>query len=208
MSRGNAPGPGPRRDLARNAAFFLGAFGTTLGLLGSTYAGLGIVTTLAPGAAQNAPDWVFSVVIILLLVAIVGAWPALDWVVNRHPRGGPIVMGGMATVMLAIGGVAVAATVWDLPGWLAVAGGLVLLVGARLAAIGQGTTPLAWASRRTERVRAVEARLDVVVSRVVAVVSLLGLVVALIDGSVEAIVLIATVAVVAGAWWLAVRPRR
>ncbi len=165
-------GPGARRDLSRNSAFFLGAFGTTLGLLGSTLAGLGIVASLVPGAAQNAPDWVFAVVVILLLVAIVGAWPALDWLANRYPRGGAVFMGGVATAMMAIGGVAVWGTEWDLPGWCALTGGLTLLVGARLAAIGGGTTPLEWASLRTERVRAVESRVDVVASRVIAVVNL------------------------------------
>ena len=197
-------GPGARRDLSRNSAFFLGAFGTTLGLLGSFIAGLGIVASLVPGA-QNTPDWVFAVVVILLLVAIVGAWPALDWLVNRHPTGGSVFMGGVATAMMAIGGLAVTATAWDLPGWCALTGGLILLLGARLAAIGGGTTPLEWATLRTERVRAVESHLDVVVSRVIAVVSVLGLVFALIQGAVDAAIFAVVVGMAAMAWWLAVR---
>ena len=208
MSGQGALGPGARRDLSRNAAFFLGASGTTLGLLGSPLAGLGIVATFVPGAAEHMPDWVIAAVVIFLIVAGVVAWPGLDWLVNRYPRGGAVFMGGVATVMLAIGGVPVAWTVWDLPGWLALSGGLLLLLGARLAAIGEGTTPLEWASLRTERVRAVEARLDIVVSRVVAAVSLIGLVVALIDGATDAAIFAAVVGVAAAAWWLAVRPRR
>ena len=207
MSGQGALGPGARRDLSRNAAFFLGAFGTTLGLLGSTLAGLGIVTLLVPGAAENTPDWVFAVVVIFLLVAIVGAWPGLDWLVNRYPRGGAVFMGGVATVMMVVGGVAVAWTEWDVPGWCALSGGLALLLGARLAAIGEGTTPLEWATLRTERVRAVEAHLDVVVSRIIAVVSALGLAVALIRGAVDAAIVAGVVGVAAVAWWLAVRPR-
>ena len=205
MSGQGTLGPGARRDPARNGAFFLGAFGTTLGLLGSTLAGLGIVASLAPDAARNAPDWVFAVVIVLLLVAIVGAWPGLDWLANRYPKGGTTFMGGVATVMMVIGGVAVLWTAWDLPGWCAWAGGLILLLGARLAAIGGGTTPLEWASLRSERVRAVESRLDAIVSRVIAVVSVLGLVVALIQGAFDAAVLVAILAVAAVGWWLAVR---
>ena len=208
MSKHRPLGPGARGDLARNSAFFLGAFGTTLGLLGSTLAGLGIVATLAPEAAQAAPDWVFAVVIILLLVAIIGAWPALDWLANRYPTGGTVFMGGVATVMMAIGGVAVGWTAWDLPGWCALTGGLILLVGARLAAIGGGTTPLEWASLRTERVRAVESRLDIVLSRVIAVVSAFGLVVAVLQGATDAALFAVVVGVGALVWWLAVRPRR
>ncbi len=205
MSGNGATGPGARRDLARNGAFFLGAFGTTLGLLGSVLAGLGIVASLAPDAARDAPDWVFAVVIILLLVGIVGAWPGLDWLANRYPRGGAVFMGGVATVMMVIGGVAVTTTEWDLPGWCAWAGGLILLLGARLAAIGGGTTPLEWATLRTERVRAVESRLDLMLSRVVAVTSVLGLVATLVSGAIDAAVIVAIVAVAAAGWWLAVR---
>ncbi len=205
MSGQGASGPGARRDLARNGAFFLGAFGTTLGLLGATLAGLGIVASWAPDAARNAPDWVFAVVIILLLIGVVVAWPGLDWLANRYPRGGTIFMGGVATVMMVVGGVAVTTTAWDLPGWCAWAGGLILLLGARLAHIGGGTTPLEWAALRTERVRAVESRLDPMLSGVVALLSVVGLVAALIQGAIDAAVLVAIVAVAAVGWWLAVR---
>jgi hypothetical protein len=205
MSGKSTSGPGARRDLSRNSAFFLGAFGTTLGLLGSALAGLGIVASLAPEAAKNAPDWVFAVVIILLLVAIIGAWPALDWLANRHPTGGALCMGGVATAMMAVGGFAVARTEWDLPGWLALSGGLILLVGARLAAIGGGTTPLEWTSLRTERVRRVESRLDALLSRIIAVMSVLGLVAALIQGATDAAMLAVAIGAGAVVWWLAVR---
>lgn len=205
MSGQDTLGPGARRDLSRNTAFFLGAFGTTLGLLGSTLAGMGIVASLAPEAAQTVPDWVFAVAVIGMLVLIIGAWPALDWLANRYPTGGALFMGGVATAMMAVGGVAVARTEWDLPGWCALSGGLILLVGARLAAIGGGTTPLEWASLRTERVRRVESRLDAVMSRVIAVVSVLGLVVALIEGATDAAMLAVAIGAGAVVWWLAVR---
>lgn len=213
MGKKGTRGVGARRDVPRNAAFFLGALGTTLGLLGSTLAGLGIWVTLVPGAAETTPDWVFAVVVGLLLVSIVGAWPALDWLANRHPVGGTWTMAGVALVMATIGIVAIARTDWGFIGWFALAGGVILLVAAWLAASGGGTTPLVWASLRTERVRAVEARLDVAVSRVVAVVSLLGLVIALVGlvvapadgGAVGVAVLASLIGVAAVAWWTLAR---
>lgn len=162
-------------DIQRNSAFFLGAFGTTLGVLGGVMAVLGIVAQLFPDFAQTAPDWVFAIPVFGLVIGAIGAWPALDWLVNQHPRAGAPVIATFGLVVMVIGGVAVTATAWDLAGWLALAGGLLLLPAAGLALAGGGTEPLTWRSLRTERVQRAEARLDVLVSVVFAVATLASL---------------------------------
>jgi hypothetical protein len=133
-----------QRDTERNTAFFLGAFGTALGVLGGGLSLLGIVTWLWPDFAQTAPDWFFFLVVVGLMVLMVGAWPALDWLVNHCPViGGPVVaISGL--LLIAIGAVAVLWTAWGPTGWLAIAGGLILLPAAYLALVGGGTEPLTW----------------------------------------------------------------
>jgi hypothetical protein len=58
----------PRRDVQRNAAFFLGAFGTALGALGGVLSALGIVAWLWPDFAKTAPDWFFMLVVVGMMV--------------------------------------------------------------------------------------------------------------------------------------------
>jgi len=136
----------PRRDVQRNTAFFLGAFGTALGVLGGVLSGLGIVAWLWPEFANTAPDWFFMPVVVGMMVLSVVAWPALDWLVNHRPViGGPVVaISGL--LVIAIGAVAVLWTAWGLTGWLAMAGGLLVLPAAYLALVGGGTEPLTWRS--------------------------------------------------------------
>jgi hypothetical protein len=136
----------PRRDMQRNAAFFLGAFGTALGVLGGVLSGLGIIAWLWPDFARTAPNWFFVLVVVGMLVLIVGAWPALDWLVNHYPViGGPVVaISGL--LLIAIGAVAVLWTAWGPTGWMSMAGGLIVLTAAYLALVGGGTEPLTWHS--------------------------------------------------------------
>jgi len=133
----------PQRDTQRNAAFFLGAFGTALGLLGGVLSGLGIVIWLWPDLAQPALIWFF---LVALMILIVGAWPALDWLVNHYPVIGGTVVAISGLLLIAIGAVAVLWTAWGLTGWLAMAGGLLVLPAAYLALVGGGTEPLTWRS--------------------------------------------------------------
>jgi len=136
----------PQREMQRNAAFFLGAFGITLGVLGGVLSGLGIVTWLWPDFAQTAPHWFFVLVVVGLMILIVGAWPALDWLVNHYPViGGPVVaISGL--LLIAIGAVAVLWTAWGPTGWMSMAGGLIVLPAAYLVLVGGGTEPLTWRS--------------------------------------------------------------
>ena len=161
-----------QRDIQRNTAFFLGAFGTALGMLGGGLSALGILAWLVPWFAESAPDGVFALVVIGMLVAIIGAWPALDWLVNRRPTlGGPL-LAVLGMCLVAVGLVAVICTNWGLTGWLAIIGGVILLPAAHLARAGGGTEPLTWRSLRTERVQRLEARADLVVSAVIGLVSI------------------------------------
>jgi hypothetical protein len=176
----------PTRDVQRNAAFFLGAFGTALGMLGGVMSALGVAAWLAPDFMQTAPDWFFALVIVGLLVLVIGAWPALDLLANRRPDLGGPVMALLGLGCIVLGGVAAFATPWGLTGWLSIAGGTILMIAAYLATIGGGTEPLTWRSLRTERVLAIERRLNPAVGAVVGVVSissLILLVIAAIDGS-------------------------
>jgi len=136
----------PQRDVQRNAAFFLGAFGTALGLLGGVLSGLGIVAWLWPDFAQTAPEWFFLLVVVGLMILSVGAWPVLDWLVNHYTVIGGAVVAISGLHLIGIGAVAVLWTAWGLTGWLAIAGGLILLPAAYLALVGGGTEPLTWRS--------------------------------------------------------------
>lgn len=201
-----------RRDVQRNTAFFLGAFGTTLGAIGGIFSALGIVAWLDPDFVQTAPDWLFALVVILMLVLVVGAWPALDWLVNRRPGVGGPVLAALGGVLIAVGLVAVLWTAWGLTGWLAVAGGAILLPAGYLALVGGGTEPLIWRSLRTERVAAIEDRLDSVVSIVFGLVIVVWLILLILDaigGSYDWLTLgvLAGVAFVLG-WLLLSRRRR
>jgi hypothetical protein len=160
-----------QRDIQRNTAFFLGAFGTALGVLGGGLSALGILAWLVPWFAESAPDGVFALVVIGVLVAIIGAWPALDWLLNRRPTLGGPVLAVLGTCLIAVGLVAVICTNWGFTGWLAIVGGVILLPAARLALAGGGTEPLTWRSPRTGHVRRLEMHAELVVSGVIAVVS-------------------------------------
>ena len=159
-----------QRDIQRNTAFFLGAFGTALGVLGGGLSALGILAWLVPWFAESAPDGVFALVVIGMLVAIIGAWPALDWLVNRRPTlGGPL-LAVLGTCLIAVGLVAVICTNWGFTGWLAIIGGVILLPAAQLALSGGGTEPLTWRSLRTQRVQRLEVRANLVVSALIGLV--------------------------------------
>ncbi|MCC6174118.1 MAG: hypothetical protein IT305_02340 [Chloroflexi bacterium] len=195
-----------RRDAARSSAFFLGAFGTTLGLLGAPLAGLGIVAARRPDLAGTIPDWVFTVLVVGMLTSIVGAWPVLDWLVNHRPALGGVVLVVLGGLLVGIGALSIRDTAWGVAGWLAVAGGLMLLPAAWLAAVGGGTEPLTWVSLRTTRVRAVEERLDVLVGWGTSMVVVAGALVGVFTDAVFGL----AVAVVAGAavtWWALSRGR-
>ncbi|MCC7369699.1 MAG: hypothetical protein IT306_14815 [Chloroflexi bacterium] len=175
-----------RRDVKRNSAFFLGAFGTALGVLGGAMSLLGILAWLIPDFADRAPDWFFALFVIGLMAAIVGAWPALDWLLNRRPLVGGPVLALFGVLLIAEGLVAVTCTAWDLTGWLALAGGVILLPAAHLAVAGGGTEPLEWRSLRSDAVPRAESRADGLVealSGLGAVVSLVMTVLfAIVDG--------------------------
>ena len=158
-----------RRDVQRNTAFFLGAFGTALGVLGGGLSFLGILAWLLPGFAQTAPDWFFALIIIGMMVAIIGAWPALDWLLNHRPGLGGPMLALLGMLLIAEGLVAVICTAWGMTGWLAIAGGVLLLPAAQLAVQGGGTEPLTWRSLRTPSVRRTEARAELVVGVVIGV---------------------------------------
>jgi len=111
-----------QRDLQRNTACVLGALGTALGVLGGVMSGLGIVAWLMPGFALTAPDWFFTLVVIALLVMIVGAWPALDWLLNSRPSVGGQVLAILGMALIAEGLVAVICTSWRFTGWVAIVG--------------------------------------------------------------------------------------
>lgn len=134
------------RDLERNTAFFLGAFGAVLGVFGAGMSMLGIVAWLLPGFARTAPDWFFMLVVVGLLGLVVGVWPALDWLANHHVRIGGLAMAVLGLAVIAVGLAAALWTPWGPTGWMAVAGGLTLLPAAYLALVGRGTEPLTWRS--------------------------------------------------------------
>src|SRR4051794_25314121 len=133
-----------QRDTERNTAFFLGAFGTALGVLGGGLSLLGIVAWLVPGFAQTAPDWFFLLVVVGLMVLMVGTWPALDWLVNRRVGVGGLAIAAFGVAVITLGLAAALWTPWGPAGWLAAAGGLSLLPAAYLALVGGGTEPLTW----------------------------------------------------------------
>ena len=194
-----------QRDVQRNSAFFLGAFGTALGVLGGSMAGLGILVWLLPDFAQTAPDWFFALVVIGIIVAIIGAWPALDWLLNSRPTLGGPVLGGLGAVLIAEGLVAIIYTAWGLAGWLAVAGGALLLPAAYLALRGGGTEPLTWGSLRTPGVQRMEARADVLVGVVFGVVGIGSLVVLVVftyvNGNALPLLGLAAVGLLGVVWW-------
>ncbi len=173
---------------------------------------LGIVAWLLPGFAQTAPDWFFVLVVVGLMVSVVGAWPALDWLVNHRPGIGGPVLAVLGLLLIGIGAVAALWTPWGLTGWLAVAGGVTLLPAGYLALAGGGTEPLTWRSLRTERVRAVEARLDPMVGALFAVVSVVSvglLVLAAVYGrDWTTLGALAGAGLVGGGWLLLRRRRR
>jgi hypothetical protein len=97
------------------------------------------------------------------------------------------------------------ATPWGFSGWLAVAGGAMLMVASYLAIAGGGTEPLTWRSLRTERVRVIEARINPAVGAVIGVVcisSLIVLAIAAIDGGDWRTVAIPALLGLAGLGWL------
>jgi hypothetical protein len=174
-----------RRDVQQNAAYFLGAAGTAFGVLGGTFSALGIVAWLDPAFGRTAPDWFFTLVIIVMLGLFVGGWPALDILTNRRPRVGGAVMAALGALLMGLGLVTALQTPWGIAGWFAVLGGVLLLPAGCLALAGGGTEPLTWRSLRTPRVRAAEARLGPAVRAVLglsSVISLVVLALAAIDG--------------------------
>jgi len=146
-----------------------------------------------------------------LLALIVGAWPALDWLVNSRPAIGGPVLALLGLALIGIGLTAALWTAWGVTGWLAVAGGAILLPAGYLALAGGGTDPLTWRSLRTERVRAVEARLDPLVTAIVSAAGLVGLglliFAAVAGGDLVTLGALAVAGLAVGGWLL-VRRRR
>lgn len=194
-----------RRDVQRNTAFFLGAFGTALGALGGGLSGLGILSWLLPWFAESGPDWFFALVVIGMLVAIIGAWPALDWLLNSQPSIGGPTLAVLGTLLIAEGLVAVICTSWGFTGWLAIAGGALLLPAAQLAVMGGGTEPLTWRLLRTASVQRVEARAEVIVGVVIGVAGIGSLIavalIAFASGDVLPLLGLAAVGVSGLVWW-------
>ncbi len=147
-------------DLARNAAFFLGAFGCTLGLFGAALGTVALVAHLLPGSATTLPDWVFGVGMVVFLVLIVGLWPALDWLIRRTYRLGAALLAVLGLVVGCIGGAVLMLTNWALAAWLALSAVPLLFAASWLVLRGQGTEPLTWRSLRTPRVTRVELHLE------------------------------------------------
>jgi hypothetical protein len=81
--------PEQGRDLERNSAFFLGAFGAVLGIFGAGLSTLGIIAWLLPGFARTAPDW-------FLVLAVVGLL-GCSWAHGRRS----IVARGLTTRQIA-----------------------------------------------------------------------------------------------------------
>ncbi|MGE3267560.1 MAG: hypothetical protein AB7P40_02360 [Chloroflexota bacterium] len=171
-----------RRDIQRNAAFFLGAFGVALGAIGGIMSGLGIVAWLSPSFVETAPDWFYGAVVIGLIVLMVVGWPAVDWLLNSRPTLGAPLLALLGMGLILEGLVAVFWTAWGLTGWLAIASGIILLPAASLALSGGGTEPLTWRSLRTRRVLEMEERADLAVSLIIGMVSIGFLVVVLVEG--------------------------
>lgn len=188
-----------RRDVQRNSAYFLGAAGTALGVLGGIFSALGIVVWLGPAFGQTAPDWFFALVVIVMLVSIIGGWPALDVLTNWRPRLGGTVMAVLGVLLIGLGLVAALQTPWGFAGWLAVVGGVLLLPAGYLALVGGGTEPLTWRSLRTPRVRAAEARLNPIVETVFGVASIVSLVALGVSG-VGSLVMLVSGAVDGNVW--------
>ena len=146
-----------------------------------------------------------------MIVLVGGAWPALDWLVNRHPGFGGPVLALIGLALIALGVVTILWTAWGATGWMAAIGGVLMLPASYLALVGGGTEPLAWRSLRTERVQAVEARLNPLVDAVFAVVGVVSfglLIFAALEGGDW--LTLGTLAVVGlvGCGWLLLRRRR
>lgn len=205
-------GTAGKRDIQRNSAFFLGAFGTALGALGAYMSGLGLVAHVFRDFAQTAPDWFFALVVVGLIVVVIGAWPALDWLAHRRPDVGGPVLALVGLMYTAIGVAAIRFTDWGLAGWFAVAGGVLLVPAAYLAVVGGGTEPLTWRSLRTPRVQRLEARADRITRVVVGLVTLTGFVIAavLAAQSGDRLMLVVLIFVGLGGlfWWLLSGSRR
>ena len=163
---------GRRGDLARNAAFFLGALGSTLGIFGAALGTAALVASLAPAAAASTPDWVGTGCMVVLLILVVGLWPALDWLVGRDYRLGARALTALALVVGSVGCAVLVRTTWAFAGWLALIAVPLLLSSAWLVLRGRGTEPLTWHSLRTDKVTRVEDRLQNSLALVVGVVAL------------------------------------
>ena len=70
------------RSSERNAAFLCGAAGAAMGGFGGSFVALFLARAAFPAATPAAPDWLIAAWLLLLIVLVLGLWPALD-------RGGP-----------------------------------------------------------------------------------------------------------------------
>jgi hypothetical protein len=153
------------RSLQRNAAFLCGAAGAAVGVFGSSFVALLLARAAFPEAILAALDWLVPVWLLLLFVLMIGLWPALDYLISRHPTAGALAAAGVGAGMESLG---IAAIVSGVPSsfaaWFAAAGGLLLLLGGLLAQAGGGTDPLTWETLRTRRIVTLEGRLNVLVA--------------------------------------------
>lgn len=168
------------RSHARNTAYFLGALGMTLGGLGGGFAALMLARVVIPDGAGWTPGWVTTAFVVGLLVYVIGAWPLCDWLTNRGPEVGRVVMLVLAGVMSLLGGAAILLTALGAFAWLAVVGGLLLGAAGVLASLGGGTDPLTGTALNRSVVgnatwRRLDRRATAALAVVVAVISSLSL---------------------------------
>jgi hypothetical protein len=195
------PQGGRRADLARNAAYFFGAFGCTLGLFGAALGMAALVAHLLPGAAASLPDWVYTVGMVTLLLLVIGLWPALDWLIGRAYRLGAALLAVLGLGVGGVGSAVLVLTSWALVGWLALSAVPLLLGAAWLVLRGQGTEPLNWRSLRTAEVTRVERRLERYLALVSGVLGVSWLVV-IWSGNLALGLSIGCGLLVAGGFWL------
>jgi hypothetical protein len=152
------------RSTSRNAAFLCGAAGAATGVFGSSFVALLLARAAFPEATIAYLNWLVPIWLVLLIVLILGLWPALDYLLNHRPMAGTLASAGVGLSMQALG---ITAIVRGDPSafvaWFAAAGGLLLLLGGLLGRTGGGTDPLTWETLRTPRIVKLEGWLDVLV---------------------------------------------
>jgi hypothetical protein len=76
------------RSTQRNAAFLCGAAGAAMGSFGSAFIAPFLPRAAFAEAMLADKDWLVPIWLFLLIVLMLGLWPALDYLLNRRPTAG------------------------------------------------------------------------------------------------------------------------